>query len=185
MHCRSSLLELISQCNSPAMEVSACSANLSSAMAASAALLQVHQSLVSTLSVQSHCEVTNKFHAIVSRLQRHSKRIVVAVSYSILNLYFIKELDIENLQLLSDELLAPPQPHGCVGASSLLSSPSAWLSMASNTCAASDVFYHQPDTLREELRVAIARAATQGEDYLIELSNQICICLQVSQSHVA
>ena len=43
MYCRSSLLELISQCNSPAMEVSACSANLSSAMAASAALLQVRK----------------------------------------------------------------------------------------------------------------------------------------------
>ncbi len=52
--------------------------------------------------------------------------------------------------------------------------------MAYNTCTASDVFYHKPDTLREELRVAIARAAAQGEDYLIELSNQICICLQVN-----
>lgn len=91
----------------------------------------------------------------------------------------MQELDIENLQLLSDELLAPPQPHGGVSAASLLSSPSPWLSMTSHTCAASDVFYHEPDALREELRVAIARAAAQGEDYLIELSNQICICLQV------
>ncbi len=86
----------------------------------------------------------------------------------------------ENLQLLSDELLAPPQPHGCVVASSLLSSPSPWHSMAAHSCAASDTFYQQPQALREELRIAIARAATQGEDYLIELSNQICICLQVS-----
>ena len=61
MHCRSALLELISQCNSPAMGFPSCS-SLGNAMAASAALLQ--------------------------------------------------ELDVENLQLLSNELLAPPQPHG-------------------------------------------------------------------------
>ncbi len=95
-------------------------------------------------------------------------------------LILFQELDVENLQLLSDELLAPPQPHGCVVASSLLSSPSPWHSMAAHSCAASDTFYQQPQALREELRIAIARAATQGEDYLIELSNQICICLQVS-----
>ena len=38
--------------------------------------------------------------------------------------------------------------------------------------------------LQEELRVAIARAANQGEDYLIELSNQICMCLQVRHSSI-
>ena len=39
MHCRSALLELINQCNGPAMDVP-CSTGLGSAMAASAALLQ-------------------------------------------------------------------------------------------------------------------------------------------------
>ena len=38
---------------------------------------------------------------------------------------------------------------------------------------------YQP--LLEELKVAIARAANQGEDYLIELTNQICMCLQVRE----
>jgi len=33
--------------------------------------------------------------------------------------------------------------------------------------------------LKRELATAIARAASQGEDYLIELTNQICTCLQV------
>jgi len=130
MHCRTSLLELISQCNSPAMEMTSCS-GLGSAMAASAALLQ--------------------------------------------------ELDVENLQLLSNELLSPPQPHGCVSLSpSLITSGSPWKCLASQTCSLSDVLYQRSDKLQEELRIAIARAANQGEDYLIELSNQICMCLQVS-----
>ena len=68
MYCRTALLELINQCNSPAMEIS-CMPSVST-MAASAALLQ--------------------------------------------------QLDVENLQLLSDELLAPPQPHGSVTTNSLL-----------------------------------------------------------------
>ena len=130
MHCRTALLELISQCNSPAMEMTSCS-GLGSAMAASAALLQ--------------------------------------------------ELDVENLQLLSNELLAPPQPHGSVAvAPSLITSQSPWQCIASQTCSLPDILYQSSDKLKEELRVAIARAANQGEDYLIELSNQICMCLQVN-----
>ncbi len=129
MHCRSALLELISQCNSPAMEVPSCAPSLS-AMAASAALLQ--------------------------------------------------ELDIENLQLLSNELLAGPQPHGCVIATSLLTAESPWKCVSPSTGSPSDVFYSDSDKLKEELRVAITRAANQGEEYLFELSSQICMCLQVS-----
>ncbi len=127
MHCRTALLELISQCNSPAMDVPCTS--LSSAMAASAALLQ--------------------------------------------------ELDVENLQLLSNELVSAPQPHGCAVATSLLTASDPQQCMASHTCSLTDLFYQKSTKLIEELRVAIARAANQGEDYLIELSNQICQCLQV------
>ena len=128
MYCRSALLELISQCNSPSMEITN-SANLGSAMAASAALLQ--------------------------------------------------ELDLENLQLLSNELSACPQPHGGVAASSLLTAQSAMQCMVGGACCASDVLYREPEKLKEELKIAIGRAANQGEDYLIELSNQICMCMQV------
>lgn len=137
MHCRTALLELITHCNSPAMEVSAtCStANLGSSMAASAALLQ--------------------------------------------------DLDIENLQLLSNELLAPPLPNGGVVASNLVTTPSPDQCLAALSCTLSDVLYKQSSRMREELKVAIARAANQGEDYLIELSNQICMCLQVSIDHFA
>jgi E3 ubiquitin-protein ligase HECTD4 len=40
--------------------------------------------------------------------------------------------------------------------------------------------YHHGDRLQRELATAIARAARQGEDYLIELTSQLCMCLQVS-----
>jgi E3 ubiquitin-protein ligase HECTD4 len=127
MYCRSALLQLIHQCNSPAMETFSC--GLSSTIAASAAVLQ--------------------------------------------------DLDIENLQLLSNELLAQPQPDGCLTATSLLTSQSPGACLASNTCSLSDLFYHDKKRLQQELQVAIARAAHQGEDYLIELTNQLCLCLQV------
>ncbi|XP_013380029.1 probable E3 ubiquitin-protein ligase HECTD4 isoform X2 [Lingula anatina] len=92
----------------------------------------------------------------------------------------LQELDVENLQLLSNELLSPPQAHGCIVATSLLTSTSPRQCLSANTCALSDVFYHNPMKLKEELKIAISRAASQGEDYLIELTNQLCVCLQIS-----
>ena len=59
MYCRRALLELITQCNSPAMELTSCSSGLGTAMAASAALLQV----------RFHAQVTAFFslHLVCSR----------------------------------------------------------------------------------------------------------------------
>ena len=129
MHCRTALLELISHCNSLAMESLSDGATINSSLASSTALLQ--------------------------------------------------ELDVDNLQLLSNELLAPPQPHGGVRASSLLTAPLPRQCLSSHSCLISDLLYTDSSRLTDELRVAIARAANQGEDYLVELSNQIGMCLQV------
>ena len=68
----------------------------------------------------------------------------------------------------------------CVVPSSLQTAQSPSQCLNAKTMCLSDLLYHQSSRLRDELRVAIARAANQGEDYLIELSNQICMCLQVS-----
>lgn len=96
----------------------------------------------------------------------------------------LQELDIENLQLQSNELLAPPQPHGCITAYSLATCITPSQCLKSSTCSLTDIIYTNPDKLKCELAVAIARAAKQGEDYLIELTNQICLCLQVIQFKV-
>lgn len=95
------------------------------------------------------------------------------------NAALLQELDIENLQLLSNELQCPPQPNGTITASSLDTASSQNECLAQHLCSLTDVFYRNGDRLRQELAVAISRAANQGEDYLIELTNQICICLQV------
>lgn len=129
MFCRSALLELISQCNSPAMASLCCSSSLGSA-AASAALLQ--------------------------------------------------ELDVKNLQLLSNDLLAPPESHGSIAASALQTARSVERLCSLCSLSLADTFYEDAlGRLKEELRVSIVRAANQGEDYVLELTNQICVCLQV------
>ena len=84
--------------------------------------------------------------------------------------------------MLSNDLLAGAQAHGDVVATSLCSAPSPWKCMSSHSCVTSKLFYSDSQQLKDELKVAIARAANQGEDYVIELTNQICMCLQVCRS---
>ncbi|KAJ8312853.1 hypothetical protein KUTeg_010226 [Tegillarca granosa] len=92
----------------------------------------------------------------------------------------LQQLDIENLQLLSNELLCPPEPHGTILASSLTMSSSLQRCLSLQSCSLTRLIYKNEDKLKRELAVAIARAANQGEDYLIELTNQICLCLQTA-----
>ncbi|OWF52164.1 E3 ubiquitin-protein ligase HECTD4 [Mizuhopecten yessoensis] len=92
----------------------------------------------------------------------------------------LQQLDIENLQLLSNELLCAPQPHGTIKASSLTMASSLQQCLSSQSCLLTRLLYCDEDKLKRELAVAIARAANQGEDYLIELTNQLCLCLQTS-----
>lgn len=94
----------------------------------------------------------------------------------------LQQLDIENLQLLSNELLCPPQSHGTVMATSLTTASSLDQCLANQMCSLTKLLYRDEDKLKRELAVAIARAANQGEDYLIELTTQICLCFQVISS---
>lgn len=94
-------------------------------------------------------------------------------------------LDIENLQLLSNELLCPPQSHGTVMATSLTTASSLDKCLANQMCSLTKLLYRDEDKLKRELAVAIARAANQGEDYLIELTTQICLCFQVLSSPIS
>ncbi|XP_062590799.1 probable E3 ubiquitin-protein ligase HECTD4 isoform X2 [Saccostrea cucullata] len=92
----------------------------------------------------------------------------------------LQQLDIENLQLLSNELLCPPLTHGTVMATNLTNSPSLAQCLANQMCSLTKILFKDEDKLKRELAVAIARAASQGEDYLIELTTQICICFQTA-----
>ncbi|XP_077866440.1 putative E3 ubiquitin-protein ligase HECTD4 [Saccoglossus kowalevskii] len=95
----------------------------------------------------------------------------------------VPELDLTHLLLLSNDLLAPPQPDGGILASSLTSTSSPWQCLAANTGSIIDVLYQDTQKLREELSIAIATAATHGEDHLMELTNQLCACLQNAPSN--
>ncbi|XP_076346000.1 putative E3 ubiquitin-protein ligase HECTD4 isoform X3 [Tachypleus tridentatus] len=96
----------------------------------------------------------------------------------------LQELDVENLQLLSNELLAHNNPRGTVLESSLVTCQSLKQCLSLYSCSPSDLFYVQNKASRSrlqyELKSAISRAGKQGEDYLLELTNQICLCLQLA-----
>ncbi|KAH9492163.1 putative E3 ubiquitin-protein ligase HTD4 [Bulinus truncatus] len=92
----------------------------------------------------------------------------------------LQELDLENIQLLSEHLLAAPFTTGTLEATSpfqvSLLSQLSLLPLVSLT----SLVYRNSLRLKRELAVAIARASNQGEDYLIELTNQLCMCLQTA-----
>ncbi|KAL8604631.1 hypothetical protein ACOMHN_013411 [Nucella lapillus] len=93
----------------------------------------------------------------------------------------LQELDLENLLLLSMELLGPPLPDGTLVAASPAVAPlTPRQCLAPMLCSFTGMVYHHGDRLRRELATAIARAARQGEDYLIELTSQLCMCLQTA-----
>ncbi|XP_014675681.1 PREDICTED: LOW QUALITY PROTEIN: probable E3 ubiquitin-protein ligase HECTD4 [Priapulus caudatus] len=92
----------------------------------------------------------------------------------------LQELHVENLQLLSNELLITAQPAGPLTCCSLVASPSLRQTLARHSCSASDVFYGDQRRLKRELEAVIERVAGQGEQCLIELTNNICVCLQIA-----
>lgn len=92
----------------------------------------------------------------------------------------IRDITLEHLQLLSNQLLAPPLPDGTISSSSILLAQSLQHCIHSQSCSATDLFYQgSSQTLREWLSVAITRTLHQGEDSLLELTKQICAFLQV------
>ncbi|XP_025090246.1 probable E3 ubiquitin-protein ligase HECTD4 isoform X2 [Pomacea canaliculata] len=93
----------------------------------------------------------------------------------------LQELDLENLLLLSTELLAPPLPDGTLIAQTPAVAPlSPKQCLAPMLCSLTGLVYYHGDRLQRELATAISRAAEQGEDYLIELTSQLCMCLQTA-----
>ncbi|KAH0502250.1 putative E3 ubiquitin-protein ligase HECTD4 [Microtus ochrogaster] len=93
----------------------------------------------------------------------------------------IRDITLEHLQLLSNQLLAPPLPDGTISSSSILLAQSLQHCIHSQSCSATDLFYQgSSQTLREWLSVAITRTLHQGEDSLLELTKQICAFLQTA-----
>ncbi|XP_006894741.1 PREDICTED: probable E3 ubiquitin-protein ligase HECTD4 [Elephantulus edwardii] len=93
----------------------------------------------------------------------------------------IRDITLEHLQLLSNQLLAPPLPDGTISSSSILLAQSLQHRIHAQNCSATDLFYQgNSQTLREWLSVAITRTLHQGEDSLLELTKQVCAFLQTA-----
>ncbi|XP_038229207.1 probable E3 ubiquitin-protein ligase HECTD4 isoform X2 [Dermochelys coriacea] len=93
----------------------------------------------------------------------------------------IRDITLEHLQLLSNQLLAPPLPDGTISSSSILLAQSLQHCIHSQNCSATDLFYQgNSQQIREWLTVAITRTLHQGEESLLELTKQICSFLQTA-----
>ncbi|KAI1901157.1 hypothetical protein AGOR_G00057300 [Albula goreensis] len=91
----------------------------------------------------------------------------------------IRDITLEHLQLLSNQLLAPPLPDGTISSSSILLAQSLLNNLQGQSCSPTDLFYQgNAQPIREWLTVAITRALHQGEESLLELAKQICSFLQ-------
>ncbi|MEE6503851.1 hypothetical protein FKM82_004993 [Ascaphus truei] len=91
----------------------------------------------------------------------------------------IRHITLEHLQLLSNQLLAPPLPDGTISSSSILIAQSLQHCIHSQNCSTTDLFYQgNAQPIREWLTVAITRALHQGEECLLDLTKQICSFLQ-------
>ncbi|XP_026795565.1 probable E3 ubiquitin-protein ligase HECTD4 isoform X2 [Pangasianodon hypophthalmus] len=91
----------------------------------------------------------------------------------------VRDITLEHLGLLSNQLLAPPLPDGSISSSSILVAQSVLHNLKGQSCSPTELFYQgNAQTIREWLTVAISRALHQGEDSLLELTKQICCFLQ-------
>ncbi|XP_058014322.1 probable E3 ubiquitin-protein ligase HECTD4 isoform X2 [Ahaetulla prasina] len=94
-------------------------------------------------------------------------------------LFSVRDITLEHLQLLSNQLLAPPLPDGTISSTSILLAQSLQHSIHSQNCSATELFYQgNAQTVQEWLTIAIARTLHQGEESLLDLTKQICFFLQ-------
>lgn len=105
-------------------------------------------------------------------------------SASVSNISILKELDVENLLLLSNELLALPSTNGIVGDDSISHCQYPYQFLHRQNCQPSSLFYQNQKQLKNErLTTAIQQATHHGEEYLMELASQLCMCMQVAPEY--
>eukprot|EP00092_Neocalanus_flemingeri_P030552 GFUD01033172.1.p1 GENE.GFUD01033172.1~~GFUD01033172.1.p1 ORF type:complete len:4225 (-),score=861.78 GFUD01033172.1:307-12981(-) len=88
------------------------------------------------------------------------------------------DIDIENLQYMSNHLLATPANGNMLERNLNITKSVNVLELEQGN--ASSLFYHDSSLLKMELNDALTRAGSQGEDYIIEMSNQVCVAMQLA-----
>ena len=85
------------------------------------------------------------------------------------------DIDIENFQYISNQSLATPANGNMLERNLNITESANILRLLEGKV--SNLFYHEARLLKQEVRDAIRRAGRQGEECLIELSNQLCVAL--------
>ena len=88
------------------------------------------------------------------------------------------DIDIENLQYMSNHSLATPANGNMLERNLNITKSANVLELELGS--ASSLFFHDCTLLKMELRDALTRAGTQGEDYIIEMTNQVCVAMQLA-----
>ena len=88
------------------------------------------------------------------------------------------DIDIENFQYISNDCLATPANGNMLERNLNITQSDNVLTLLEGKT--SHLFYQAAEAslLKAELSDAISKAGRQGEEYLIELSNQLCLALQ-------
>ena len=94
------------------------------------------------------------------------------------SILLLQDIDMENLQYISNHALMTP-PNGNVLENNLNIADSLHVQKLEDGSLAS-LFYDDADLLKSQLSDFIMQAASKGEDYMIELTNQICLVLQLA-----
>jgi E3 ubiquitin-protein ligase HECTD4 len=94
------------------------------------------------------------------------------------NILLLRDIDLENLQQLSNHLLATPANGNMLECNLNIAEQQHVLNL--EKAKLSTLFYHECSSLQFELGEFIKKAARKGEDYVIELTNQICLALQLA-----
>ena len=97
------------------------------------------------------------------------------------NVMLLKDIDIENLQHISNHCLMTA-PNGNVLEKNLAISDSTHV-LSIEKGNISSLFYNNPEILKYELKDYIKQTSKKGEDYVIELTNQVCIVLQIAPEY--
>ena len=99
------------------------------------------------------------------------------------NIMLLKDIDIENLQYISNQCLMTPPSGNALYKSLAMSESSHILALEKGNM--SSLFYENVRPLSTELKDYITQASKKGEDFVIELTNQICIVLQIAPEFFA
>ena len=94
------------------------------------------------------------------------------------NMLLLKDIDVENLQYISNHCLMTPENGNVLERNINIKDSHSILNLEKGKL--SNLFFDNFDLLKMELNDFIVQASQKGEDYMLELTNQTCMVLQLA-----